>query len=108
MRLSTLIFSLILLGSFRSLHAAEKPIVLWPDGAPGALGTTVKDIPTLTPYFPSKASGPAMLLIPGGRYSGIYEGQAEPFALWLNEQDITVFVLRYRLFRRLASKRHSA
>ena len=38
-----------------------------------------------------------MLLIPGGSYSGIYEGQAEPFALWLNEHGLTVFVLRYRL-----------
>ena len=38
-----------------------------------------------------------MLLIPGGSYSGIYEGQAEPFAVWLNEQGITAFVLRYRL-----------
>jgi acetyl esterase/lipase len=38
-----------------------------------------------------------MLLIPGGSYSGIYEGQAEPFALWLNQQGLTIFVLRYRL-----------
>ena len=80
-----------------SLFAAEKPITLWPDGAPGALGTTAKDTPTLTPYLPAKPTGAAMLLIPGGSYSGIYEGQAEPFALWLNEQGITVFVLRYRL-----------
>ena len=79
------------------LQAAEKPIVLWPKGAPGALGTTAKDVPTLTPYFPKQASGAAMVLIPGGSYSGIYEGQAEPFALWLNEQGISVFVLRYRL-----------
>jgi len=81
------------------LCAAEKPITLWPDGAPGALGNSLKDIPTLTPYLPVKPSGAAMLLIPGGSYSGIYEGQAEPFALWLNEQGITVFVLRYRLGR---------
>jgi acetyl esterase/lipase len=80
-----------------SLLAAEKPITLWPDGAPGALGNTPKDIPTLTPYLPAKPTGAAMLLIPGGSYSGIYEGQAEPFALWLNEQGITAFVLRYRL-----------
>jgi len=80
-----------------SLLAAEKPITLWPDGAPGALGTTPKDIPTLTPYLPANPNGAAMLLIPGGSYSGIYEGQAEPFALWLNEQGLTVFVLRYRL-----------
>ncbi|MFZ2277445.1 MAG: alpha/beta hydrolase [Prosthecobacter sp.] len=80
-----------------SLLAAEKPIVLWQAGAPGALGTAPKDISTLTPYVPEKASGAAMLLIPGGSYSGIYEGQAEPFARWLNEQGITAFVLRYRL-----------
>ena len=80
-----------------SLSAAEKPITLWPDGAPRALGTSPNDIPTLTPYLPAKPTGAAMLLIPGGSYSGIYEGQAEPFALWLNEQGITVFVLRYRL-----------
>jgi acetyl esterase/lipase len=80
-----------------SLLAAENPIVLWSGGAPGALGTTAKDIPTLTPYLPANPNGAAMLLIPGGSYSGIYEGQAEPFALWLNEQGLTVFVLRYRL-----------
>lgn len=88
---------LLLLLCLHPLLAAEKPITLWPDGAPGALGTSPKDIPTLTPYVPAKPSGAAMLLIPGGSYSGIYEGQAEPFALWLNEQGLTVFVLRYRL-----------
>lgn len=78
---------------------APSRLPLWPEGAPGALGATPKDIPTLTPYVPAKANATraAMLLIPGGSYSGIYEGQAEPFALWLNQQGITVFVLRYRL-----------
>ncbi|MEZ5385274.1 MAG: alpha/beta hydrolase [Prosthecobacter sp.] len=92
----SLLLSLFLFGS-ASLSAAEKPIVLWPEGAPGALGTAAKDGPTLTPYVPAKPSGAAMLLIPGGSYSGIYEGQAEPFAHWLNEHGITTFVLRYRL-----------
>jgi acetyl esterase/lipase len=97
MKSLTLILPFLLLVCHSSLSAAEKPMVLWPGGAPGALGTAPKDIPTLTPYVPAKASGAAMLLIPGGSYSGIYEGQAEPFARWLNEQGITVFVLRYRL-----------
>lgn len=88
---------LALLCCISSALAAEKPIVLWPNGAPGALGTAAKDIPTLTPYLPAKPNSAAMLLIPGGSYSGIYEGQAEPFALWLNEHGLTVFVLRYRL-----------
>ena len=26
------------------------PLPLWPAGAPGALGNSAKDIPTLTPY----------------------------------------------------------
>lgn len=80
-----------------ALLAAEPSTTLWPEGAPGALGTAAKDTPTLTPCLPAKPTGAAMLLIPGGSYSGIYEGQAEPFALWLNEQGLTVFVLRYRL-----------
>ncbi len=79
------------------LHAGEAPIVLWPQGAPGALGQAAQDTPTLTPHLPAEANGAAMLLVPGGSYSGIFEPQAEPFARWLNEQGITVFVLRYRL-----------
>jgi len=98
---STILSVLVLLAGIVRVSAQETPapapIVVWPAGAPGALGTADKDIPTLTPYLPDDANGAAMLLIPGGSYSGIYEGQAEPFALWLNEQGITVFVLRYRL-----------
>lgn len=67
---------------------------LWPNSAPGALVDTEKDRQTLTR---EKASGSAMRHIPGGSYSGIYEGRAEPFALWLNQQGLTVFALRYRL-----------
>jgi acetyl esterase/lipase len=80
-----------------ALHAGEPPIALWPQGAPGALGQTAKDIPTLTPHLPTKANGAAMVLIPGGSYAEIFAGQGEPFARWLNEQGVTVFVLRYRL-----------
>lgn len=87
----------LLLAVSPAAWSAEAPFPVWPAGAPGALGTTAKDVPTLTPYLPARPSGAAMLLIPGGSYSGIYEGQAEPFALWLNEHGLTVFVLRYRL-----------
>ena len=79
------------------LGAAEEAIQLWPQGAPNALAHSSKDNATLTPYVPAQANGAGMLLIPGGSYSGIYEGQAEPFALWLNQQGIAAFVLRYRL-----------
>lgn len=87
----------VLLAPRDPLHAGEPPIPLWPQGAPGALGKEAKDTPTLTPHLPAKPNGAAMLLVPGGSYSGIFEPQAEPFARWLNAQGITVFVLRYRL-----------
>lgn len=77
--------------------AAEAPIPLWPRGAPGTRGDAKGAGPTLTPYLSANPSGAAMLLIPGGSYGGIYAGQAEPFALWLNSQGIAAFVLRYRL-----------
>ncbi|MBL9166564.1 MAG: alpha/beta hydrolase [Verrucomicrobiales bacterium] len=77
--------------------APPTPLPLWPNGAPGALGKSPGDMPTLTTYVPTNANGSAMLLIPGGSYQGIYEGQADPFARWLVDQGITVFLLRYRL-----------
>jgi acetyl esterase/lipase len=89
--------TVLLLAPLSPLHSAETPIPLWPQGAPGALGTAGKDIPTLTPYLPDTPCGAAILLIPGGSYGGIYAGQGEPFARWLNEQGIAAFVLRYRL-----------
>jgi acetyl esterase/lipase len=75
------------------------PLPLWPDGAPGALGTAAKDIPTLTPFFPdpAKANGAAMVICPGGGYRGLAPHEGKNYALWLNEQGVTAFVLKYRL-----------
>ena len=76
---------------------AEFP--LWPNGAPGALGTAEKDIPTLTPYFApaAKATGAAFVVCPGGGYGGLAPHEGFQYALWLNEQGISAFVLKYRL-----------
>lgn len=72
---------------------------LWPDGAPGALGTDANDIPTLTPFFasPKKSTGAAVIVCPGGGYSGLAPHEGFHYALWLNEQGINAFVLKYRL-----------
>ena len=37
-------------------NATDQTIVLWPEGAPGALGKTDNDIPTITPYLPDPAT----------------------------------------------------
>jgi acetyl esterase/lipase len=77
---------------------AEQPIVLWPGGAPGALGAETADVPTLTPYFsPEKATGAAVIVCPGGGYQRLAPHEGEPVAQWLNSLGVTAFVLKYRL-----------
>ena len=85
--------------SAQSLPTPEAPIALWPEGAPGALGTGSNDIPTLTAYFPPAelATGAAMVICPGGGYGGLAPHEGKDYALWLNEQGIAGFVLKYRL-----------
>ena len=89
----------IVFGVLFNAHAEMKtPIPLWPDGAPGALGTSPNDIPTLTPYLcESNATGAAMVICPGGGYAHLAPHEGEGYALWLNQHGITCFVLKYRL-----------
>jgi acetyl esterase/lipase len=72
---------------------------LWNGDAPGALGKEAKDIPTLTPYFapPAEATGASFIICPGGGYAALAPHEGFHYALWLNEQGITAFVLKYRL-----------
>jgi acetyl esterase/lipase len=80
-------------------HAAmPTPVPLWPDGAPGALGTSTNDIPTLTAYVPdTNATGAAMVICPGGAYTHLAPHEGNDYALWLNQHGVTCFVLKYRL-----------
>jgi acetyl esterase/lipase len=77
----------------------QKPVALWPAGAPGALGTNDWDVPTLTPYLadPKIATGAAMVICPGGGYGHLAEHEGKDYALWLNEHGVSGFVLKYRL-----------
>lgn len=79
--------------------APESPIILWPEGAPGAVGHEPADTPTLTPYFPpkEKATGAAIIVCPGGGYSHLADHEGGPVAEWLNTLGITAFVLKYRI-----------
>jgi acetyl esterase/lipase len=80
--------------------APPQTLPLWPDGAPGALGTGDGDIPTLTLYLPLRpaASSTAVVVAPGGSYVMLamnHEGRQ--VANWLNSLGVTAFVLKYRL-----------
>jgi len=77
----------------------QTAIPLWPGGAPGALGNSSNDIPTLTPYLPdpATATGAAMVICPGGGYEHLSTHEGNDYALWLNQHGVTGFVLNYRL-----------
>ncbi len=94
------IFALLLLLPAVVLAAEpQKPIPLWPKGAPGALGTRPEDIPTLTAYLPSamKASGTAIVICPGGGYANLSSHEGDGYARWLSDHGVVALVLKYRL-----------
>jgi len=79
---------------------ALKPVSLWPDGAPGALGDDPLDVPTLTVVAPDGATsyGTAVIVAPGGGYMNLATGhEGRQVADWLAAHGITAFVLTYRL-----------
>ena len=102
---SAILFSSLIL----SRAEMKDAIPLWPDGAPGALGNSTNDIPTLTPYFPDATNatglprqsnamaGAAMVICPGGGYAHLAPHEGNDYALWLNQHGVTCFVLKYRL-----------
>jgi acetyl esterase/lipase len=79
--------------------SAQDSIPLWPNGAPDALGKEDKDIPTLMPFLPEpdKATGAAIVVCPGGGYGGLAAHEGKDYALFLNQNGVTAFVLKYRL-----------
>jgi acetyl esterase/lipase len=82
------------------LMQEPQTILLWPNGAPGALGQEDVDKPALTIYMPPNTAGPmaAVIIAPGGSYARLSmnnEGRAP--ANYLNSLGVAAFVLRYRL-----------
>ncbi len=66
---------------------------LW-DKVPGMC----KEIPTLTAYIPeNKTSDGAVVVLPGGGYSGRAEHEGKGYAEFLNKHGITAFVVDYRV-----------
>ena len=76
-----------------------QPVLLYPQGAPGALGQAEADKPRYYPFLPvTRSSRTAVLVIPGGGYSAVALGhEGFQYAEWLNAQGIAAFVLDYRV-----------
>jgi acetyl esterase/lipase len=107
-------------GPFSPSAAATRPpvVLLWPDGAPGAMpgggDATVRITeqgdhvvsnvhqPSLTVYLPRKAASPApaVIVVPGGGHRELWtDHEGHAIAKFLNQHGIAAFVLLYRLER---------
>ena len=77
-----------------------KTMLLWPAGAPGAVGDAEEDKPTLTVYLPTgpNVTKTGVVVAPGGGYKNLSMGkEGDDIALWLNAHGVAAFVLKYRL-----------
>ena len=75
-------------------------LLLWPGGAPGALGTDDRDKPSITIYMPPSTAGPltAVIIAPGGSYRALsMNNEGRVPANYFNSLGVAAFVLRYRL-----------
>jgi len=79
--------------------SAAPTVLLWPDGAPGALGTADDDKPSLAVYLPAaNPTKSAVVIAPGGGYSHLsMVREGSDVAAWLNARGVAAFVLKYRI-----------
>ena len=84
-------------------HGDREFHLLWPDGAPGAVGTEAVDKPKITVYRApaDRATGAAVVVCPGGGYHVVAaDHEGKQIAEWLNSLGVSAFVLQYRLGER--------
>jgi len=81
------------------VQAAPKVELLWPNGAPGALGSEESDRPSVTVYLPeSNGANSGVVVCPGGGYGMLaLDHEGKQIAEWLNARGVAAFILRYRL-----------
>ncbi len=75
-------------------------VLLWPNGAPGALGDSDADKPSIEIFLPDadKAVGTGVVVCPGGGYANLaFDKEGVQIARWLNSIGVAAFVLKYRL-----------
>jgi len=78
---------------------AQEVRPLWPGAAPGALGDSDEDKPTLTIRLAKdNPKGSAVVVCPGGAYGMLaVDHEGRQIAEWLNARGVSAFILKYRL-----------
>lgn len=84
------------------LRAVDTPKteLLWPGGAPGAVGTEDLDKPAITFYQPAKAqaTGTIVVICPGGGYGALaMDHEGHQVARWLTAHGVAAAIVKYRL-----------
>ncbi|MEM8891305.1 MAG: alpha/beta hydrolase [Bacteroidota bacterium] len=99
--LRTTSFLLLILGLFIQLQAQKgESVLLWPEGAPGALGEDPEDQPKLDLYLVKGAADntPVVVICPGGGYWNLaMDHEGDQIARWFQARGVHAFVLSYRL-----------
>ena len=91
-----MILSLACTNEFASAQT-KKTLLLWPDGAPNALGDKEQDKPKLMVSVPEKPNGTAIVIFPGGGYGHLAMGhEGEQISDWFNRLGIATFICDYR------------
>jgi acetyl esterase/lipase len=88
------------MGAVDTAHGDREFLLLWPGGAPGAVGTEPVDKPKITIYRApaDKANGAGVVVCPGGGYRVVAaDHEGKQVAEWLNGLGVSAFVLQYRL-----------
>lgn len=79
------------------IGAEPKTVPLWGDKIPGPNSSDPQNVPTLTIHLADKPNGTAVVVCPGGGYSGrATDHEGKQIADWLNERGIHAFILKYR------------
>ena len=108
-RIAIGVFCMLVPQAVTASDDGSAPVLLWPDGVPGAVGETDQDRPALFVHRADKQNsvGTAVIVCPGGGYGALmmsYEGHE--VAEWFNSFGVTAFVLRYRLCPRTVIQLH--
>jgi acetyl esterase/lipase len=88
------------IGPVDTAHGDRELLLLWPAGAPGAVGSEAVDKPKITVYRApaDRANGASVVVCPGGGYGVVAaDHEGKQVAEWLNGIGVTAFVLQYRL-----------
>ncbi len=99
MRIKLLLAAPLFMAALAHAQPGPKVELLWPNGAPGALGNEDADRPNLTIYLPqSNGEHSGVVVCPGGGYGMLaVDHEGKQIAEWLNARGVAAFVLRYRL-----------